>query len=157
MSLEVLGMAALIFAARLAGLSLGTLRTAFIVLGKRALAFAFGFIEVFVCVVVGAQVIKNLGHPIYLFAFALGFASGTWSALRSRAGSPPAIRSFASSPPRGESLAAAMRERGFSATAFSGVGRDGVVHLLFISDSTTAKKRGYRSCANARSILLLHG
>jgi len=132
MSLEVFGMAALIFMARVADVSLGTLRTAFIVRGRRAHAFAFGFVEVLVWVVVVAQVITNLGHPIYLLAFALGFASGTvvgitiegWFALGEQV-----VRVFTA---RGDSLASAMRERGFAVTAFSGTGRNGAVHLLFI-------------------------
>jgi len=132
MNTDVLVMAALIFAARVTDVSLGTLRTAFIVRGKRAFAFAFGFVEVLVWVVVVAQVIKNLGHPIYLFAFALGFACGTvvgitvegWFAVGEQV-----VRVFTG---RGESVAAAMRERGFTVTAFPGAGRDGVVHLLFI-------------------------
>lgn len=132
MSLEVLGMAALIFAARVTDVSLGTLRTAFIVRGRRALAFAFGFVEVLVWVVVVAQVITNLGHPLYLFAFALGFASGTvvgisiegWFAVGEQV-----VRIFSA---RGETLAAEMRERGYAVTAFAGTGRDGAVHLLFI-------------------------
>jgi uncharacterized protein YebE (UPF0316 family) len=70
-------MAILIFAERVAVVSLGTLRTAFIVGEKRALAFVFGFVEVLAWVAVVAEVITNLGRPIYLVAFALGFASGT--------------------------------------------------------------------------------
>ncbi|GMU83724.1 MAG: hypothetical protein AMXMBFR47_35940 [Planctomycetota bacterium] len=131
MTLEVLWMAAIIFAARVADVSLGTLRTAFIVRGRRALAFAFGFIEVLVWVVVVAQVITNLGHPIYLLAFALGFACGTvvgitiegWFAIGEQV-----VRVFTTS----ESLASALRERGYVVTAFSGTGRDGAVFLLFI-------------------------
>jgi len=132
MSLEVLGMAVLIFAARVADVSLGTLRTAFIVRGKRALAFVFGFVEVLVWVAVVAKVITNLGHPIYLIAFALGFACGTvvgitiegWFAIGEQV-----IRIFS---PAGTLLASALRERGFHVTEFSGTGRDGLVSLLFV-------------------------
>lgn len=132
MNLEVLGMAILIFVARVADVSLGTLRTNFIVRGKRAFAFCLGFIEVLVWVLVVAQVITNLGHPVYLLAFALGFASGTvvgitvegWFAIGDQV-----VRVFSA---RGESLASAMRERGLSVTVFPGAGRDGAVYLLFI-------------------------
>ena len=132
MSLEAFGMAALIFAARVADVSLGTLRTAFIVRGKRALAFAVGFCESVVWVVVVAQVIKNLNHPIYVFAFALGFAAGTvvgitvegWFAIGEQV-----VRVFTA---KGESMASAIREQGCAVTMFPGSGRDGSVHLLFI-------------------------
>lgn len=132
MSLTALGIAALIFAARVADVSLGTLRTAFIVRGRRAFAFAVGFCEVLVWVVVVAQVINNLNHPIYVFAFALGFATGTvvgitvegWFAIGEQV-----VRVFTA---KGESMASAMREKGCMVTMFSGSGRDGSVHLLFI-------------------------
>ena len=132
MSLEVVGMALLIFAARVADVSLGTLRTAFIVRGKRAFAFAFGFVEVLVWVLVVAQVLKNLNHPIYLVAFALGFASGTvvgitvegWLAIGEQV-----VRILT---PTAGILASTMRERGFLVTEFTGTGRGGPVSLLFI-------------------------
>lgn len=132
MTLTVLGMAALIFVARVADVSLGTLRTSFIVRGKRAIAFAVGFVEVLVWVLVVAQVITNLDHPIYVFAFALGFASGTvvgitvegWFAIGEQV-----VRVFTTN---GESMVSAIREQGFAVTSFSGSGRDGPVHMLFI-------------------------
>ena len=79
-----------------------------------------------------AQVITNLDRPLYIVAFALGFATGTvvgitvegWFAIGEQV-----IRVFTV---KGESVAAAMREKGFLVTTFAGKGRDGVVHLLFI-------------------------
>ncbi len=132
MDLAALGVAALIFVARVADVSLGTLRTAFIVRGKRAFAFGVGFVEVLVWVMVVAQVITNLDRPIYIVAFALGFATGTvvgitvegWFAIGEQV-----IRVFTV---KGESVASAVRERGFMVTTFAGKGRDGTVHLLFI-------------------------
>jgi uncharacterized protein YebE (UPF0316 family) len=132
MTLALLGMAALIFVARVADVALGTLRTAFIVRGKRAFAFSVAFFEMLVWVVVVAQVINNLDHPIYIFAFALGFASGTvvgitiegWFAIGEQA-----VRVFSA---KGEAMALALREQGFTMTMFSGAGLNGSVHLLFI-------------------------
>lgn len=132
MDLAVLGMAALIFAARVVDVSLGTLRTAFIVRGKRAFAFGVGFVEVLVWVVVVAQVITHLDHPLYVVAFALGFASGTvvgitvegWVAIGEQV-----VRVFTT---KGEAVAAAVRQEGFAVTTFAGQGRNGSVQLLFI-------------------------
>ena len=132
MSLETLGVAALIFAARVADVSLGTLRTAFIVRGKRMLGFAVGFCESLVWVVVVAQVINNLNHPSYVFAFALGFATGTvvgitvegWFAIGEQV-----VRVFTV---KGESMASTIRKQGSAVTMFSGSGREGAVQLLFI-------------------------
>ena len=132
MSWEALGVAALIFAARVTDVALGTLRTAFIVRGKRAFAFGVGFCEMLVWVVVVAKVITNLNHPMYVAAFALGFATGTvvgitvegWFAIGEQV-----VRVFTA---QGESMAAGMRKQGCAVTMFPGTGRDGPVHLLFI-------------------------
>ena len=132
MNLEALGEAALIFAARVTDVSLATLRTAFIVRGKRALGFAVGFCESLVWVMVVAQVINNLTHPIYVFAFAMGFATGTvvgitvesWFAIGEQV-----VRVFSA---KGEFIASAIREQGCAVSIFPGTGRDGSIHLLFI-------------------------
>lgn len=132
MSLEVLGMALLIFLARVADVSLGTLRTGFIIRGMRGYAFAFGFVEVLVWVVVVAKVITSLSHPIYLIAYALGFACGTvvgitvegWFAIGEQV-----VRIFC---PNGSTVATALRERGFRVTDFTGRGLAGPVSLLFV-------------------------
>jgi uncharacterized protein YebE (UPF0316 family) len=132
MHLEVLAAAVLIFVARVVDVSFGTLRTAYVVRGKRAFAFAFGFVEVLVWVAVVAKVIANVNHPIYYVAFAFGFATGTvvgitvegWFAVGDQV-----VRVFT---PTAASLASAIRERGFRFTEFSGTGSSGPVSLLFI-------------------------
>lgn len=132
MSLEIIGMTFLIFVARVADVSLGTLRTGFIIRGKRGYAFALGFVEVLVWVVVVAKIIANLSHPIYLIAYAFGFACGTvlgitvegWFAIGEQV-----VRIFC---PQGAVLASTLRERGFRVTEFSGTGHLGPVSLLFV-------------------------
>ena len=132
MSLEVLGTALLIFVARVADVSLGTLRTALIIRGNRGFAFAFGFVEVLVWVVVVAKVITSLSHPIYLIAYALGFACGTvvgmtvegWFAIGEQV-----VRIFCA---KGPMLSSTLREHGFHVTEFSGTGHVGPVSLLFV-------------------------
>lgn len=132
MNLDILAVAVLIFVARVVDVTFGTLRTAYVVRGKRAFAFLFGFVEVLVWVVVVVKVVTNLDHPIYYVVFALGFATGTvvgitvegWFAIGDQV-----VRIFT---PTATSLAAAMRERGFRFTEFSGIGTGGPVSLLFI-------------------------
>jgi uncharacterized protein YebE (UPF0316 family) len=132
MSLEVFEFAALIFVARVIDVAMGTMRTAFIVRGNRPAAFALGFLEMLVWVVVVAQVVNNLNHPAYAVAFALGFASGTtlgitieeWFALGDQV-----VRVFTR---QQQCLAAALRAEGYHVTEFEGTGRDGAVSLLFV-------------------------
>ena len=69
----------LIVAARVIDVSLGTLRTVSIMHGRRALALALGFIEILVWVLVVSEVIGSIkDNLIYGFAYAGGFALGTW-------------------------------------------------------------------------------
>lgn len=132
MDLEVVAFSVLIFAARVVDVAMGTVRTSFVVRGNRRAAFAIGFLEILVWVVVVAQVIGNLDHPAYAVAFALGFATGTmlgitieeWFALGDQV-----VRVFTR---ERESLAAALRADGRSVTEFEGRGHAGPVSLLFI-------------------------
>lgn len=129
---EVFATAALIFVARVVDVTFGTLRTSYVVRGKREFAFAFGFLEVLVWVWVVAKVIASLDHPIYYVAFALGFATGTvvgisvegWFAVGDQV-----VRVFSPNP---KTLVAALFERGLRCTEFPGNGSNGPVSLLFI-------------------------
>lgn len=122
----------IIFAARVADVSLGTLRTAAVVQGRRSSAWIFAFIGMLIWILVVADVMKNLDKPAYMFAFAFGFATGTsvgmylenWLAQGSRV-----IRIFTRF---GKEMADRLRENGFITTTFQGEGRDGPTQLLFI-------------------------
>lgn len=132
MYLEVFATAALIFVARVVDVTFGTLRTSYVVRGKREFAFAFGFIEVLVWVWVVAEIITSLDNPIYYVVYALGFATGTtvgitvegWFAVGDQV-----VRVFS---PTASTLASALRERGLRFTEFSGTGSSGPVSLLFV-------------------------
>ena len=70
---------ALIVLARIADVSLDTLRTAAIVQGRRAFAAVLGFVEAVVYVFAVAKVLLNIqDHPVYVLAYGLGFAAGTY-------------------------------------------------------------------------------
>lgn len=66
----------LIFAARVADVTMGTVRTILIVRGKSLYAAAIGFCEVLIYIIALQQVIGNLNNWISLFFYAAGFATG---------------------------------------------------------------------------------
>jgi uncharacterized protein YebE (UPF0316 family) len=68
----------LIILARIADVSLDTIRTVAIVQGRRVFAAVLGFFEAVIYVCVVAKVLLNLNHPIYAIAYGLGFALGTF-------------------------------------------------------------------------------
>lgn len=132
MTFEILGTTAWIFLARVVDVSLGTFRTVAVVRGRRGLAFAFGFFEVLIWVIVVSRVIDDLSHPAFMVAFALGFATGTTVGITAEgwfAMGEQAVRIFTQ---RGHVLVAKLRDGGFQVTEFSGTGRDGPVSLLFV-------------------------
>ena len=67
----------IIFLARVADVSLITLRSAAVVQGRRVSAWCYAFLGMLIWILVVTDVIKNLERPAYILAFALGFATGT--------------------------------------------------------------------------------
>jgi len=71
----------LIFLARVADVTLGTLRIVFISQGKRKLAPIMGFFEIFIWLLAVGQIFSNLTNILYYFAYAGGFAMGNYIGL----------------------------------------------------------------------------
>jgi uncharacterized protein YebE (UPF0316 family) len=135
---QVVATALLIVAARIGDVTLGTIRTVSVINGRRAVAWALGFVEVLLWVLVVSQVITTLQeNMIYAVAYALGFATGNFVGITIEqriALGEQVIRVFT----RSESLAHRLRGHGHRVTEFEGRGRDGPVRMLFIQ---TPRKR----------------
>ncbi|TFG28005.1 MAG: DUF2179 domain-containing protein [Promethearchaeota archaeon] len=71
----------LIFVARVADVSLGTLRIVFISQGRKNIAPLVGFLEVFIWLLAIGQIFNNLTNILYYIAFAGGFALGNYVGL----------------------------------------------------------------------------
>ncbi|MFX1324997.1 MAG: DUF2179 domain-containing protein [Promethearchaeota archaeon] len=71
----------LIFLARVADVTLGTLRIVFISQGRRKLAPLMGFFEIFIWLLAVGQIFGNLTNILYYFAYAGGFAMGNYVGL----------------------------------------------------------------------------
>jgi len=129
---ESLMLALVIFAARVVDVSLGTIRHAMIVRGKRFITFCIAFLESLVWVFAVSKVLSDLSEPMTAFAFALGFATGTFVGMTIenllKIGDQ-VVKVFSS---KGKEVAALLRDAGFRVTEFEGRGRDGQVILLFV-------------------------
>ncbi|HEY0030981.1 MAG TPA: DUF2179 domain-containing protein [Bacteroidia bacterium] len=72
----------MIFCSRMCDVTLGTLRHVFISKGFKQIVPVLGFFEVLIWIVVVAQVMKNLNNVACYFAWAGGFAMGTYLGLK---------------------------------------------------------------------------
>ncbi len=68
----------LIFFARVADVSLGTIRIIFISKGFKLLSFVVGFFEVLIWILAISQIFSDLTNPWLILAYALGFATGNY-------------------------------------------------------------------------------
>lgn len=71
----------LIFFARIADVSLGTLRITMVSRGYKWESAILGFFEVLIWVIVVAQLLTNLDHWVNYIAYAAGFSAGTFMGL----------------------------------------------------------------------------
>lgn len=122
----------LIFMARIADVSLGTVRTICVVRGMRGLATAMGFLEVSIWITAVSSVMTHLRDPLNVIAYASGFATGNWVGiwLENRlAIGHQMVRMITRE--RGRELAERLRGEGHSVTEVIGKGGDGPVELCF--------------------------
>jgi len=68
----------LIFVARVADVSIGTVRVIFIARGMKYLAPVVGFFEILIWLLAIGQIMKNLSNPVCYIAYAGGFAMGNY-------------------------------------------------------------------------------
>lgn len=146
MSWSILGGALLIVAARVADVSLGTLRTVAVINGRKHLAWGLGFAEVLIWVLVVSQVITTVrDNWVNAIAYAFGFATGNFVGILIEqyfAFGRQIIRVFTR---HGAAMAESMRAEGLRVTEFEGKGRDGPVTMLFIE----TERRGAQAVVQA--------
>lgn len=141
MSTDLLFTTLLIFCARVADVSMGTIRTIYVIRGQRSAAWWIGFFEVLIWVVAVSRVINDLDRPVYAVAYALGFATGNFVGVtleQRLAMGNRVVRVFSR---RGDAIAQAIREAGYGATVFDGRGKDGPVELVYIEVPRREVKR----------------
>mgnify|MGYP000753228579 CR=1 FL=1 len=123
----------LIILARIADVSLGTIRTIVVVQGRRGLAFVLGFFELLIWVSIVSRVILHLEEkPVYAVAYALGFALGNYIGMTIESRIALGRQVVRIITRQGAALATALRDIGLRVTQFPGYGRDGPVEELFV-------------------------
>lgn len=130
-----LGLGVLIFCARVADVSAGTVRTISIVQGRTLLAFVLGFVEISLWLAVIAAVLSRiLAEPVLGVFYALGFSTGNVVGIkleRRLAFGHMVLRVVSRG--RAQDLCQALRDAGQGVTTFAGQGRDGPVTLLYVA------------------------
>jgi len=124
-----------VFALRILDVSLGTVRTVFVVQGHLFVAVLIGFFEVLIWVTAVSQVVARVHEsPLLAIAFAAGFAAGnaTGILLEQRLAVGTCILRMISRE-GGDLIAAALRATGHVVTTFRGEGSDGVRTLVYTS------------------------
>lgn len=122
----------LVIVARIADVSIGTIRTVFVVHGRKGIVFVLGFVEVLIWFIVVTNIIRNLHHPIYGVCYALGFAAGTYIGITVEGWfglGEQIVRIFTK---QGTGLANELRSMGYVVTEFDGKGQKGPVCMLFL-------------------------
>ncbi len=132
--------AALIFAARLVDVSLGTLRVMYSVQGKRFISAILGLVESGVWIFAVSRVLTSGQQDlIKMVGYAMGFSAGTLigvSVERLIASGTSLVRVISRS--ASDAIAASLRDKNFGVTSIRGEGRDGEVEILFI---VTARRK----------------
>jgi len=105
----------------------------FVAKGVRKLAAVFAFFEVLIWLFTIRQVLANISNPLHYFAYAAGFATGTFIGLLIESKMSLGnviIRVIAVN---GQSkLAGHLRDLGWRVTDIDAVGNDGPVRIIFL-------------------------
>jgi uncharacterized protein YebE (UPF0316 family) len=141
----------LIFILRIIDVGLGTIRTVFILQGRKEVAALIGFVEVTVFIFAISQAIAGIGHSwVLMLAYSGGFASGTYLGLLIEA---KFAMGFAQvriiSQSRGEDIIQALWEANHGATLVEGNGRQGPVDMVF----SIVPRRAIQHCVTLASAI----
>lgn len=122
-----------IFFARIVDVSINTLRTVFMLSGRRRVAPIFGFFEALIWLIAIGQIMKNLDSPLSYLAYAGGFASGIYVGMlleEKLALGKVIVRVITAKP--AQALIEKLRDQGYSMTILNAEGgRGGAVNLIF--------------------------
>jgi uncharacterized protein YebE (UPF0316 family) len=124
-----------VFAARIADVSIGTVRTIVTVQGRTVIAFTLAVFEVTIWITVVSTVIHQVGEiPILIIFYSLGYATGNVVGIlveRRLAFGMTILKVFTLD--QGREMADSFRNAGQPVTVFAGEGMKGPVQELYIA------------------------
>lgn len=122
-----------IFLARVADMTLATLRILLLMRGRSLYASLIGFVESLLYIIALSEVIKRLDNPFHLVFFAAGFATGNYvgSFIEERIALGFVTAQIVSLDCY-ETLQKTLRNAGFGVTSVEGCGKDGIHHILYV-------------------------
>jgi uncharacterized protein YebE (UPF0316 family) len=123
--------AALIFALRVADMTLDTLRVLFVMRGKKRTAWVLGFFQSAIFILAIGKVLTQINNPLNLIGYAAGFATGNvvGMIIEERIAVGHILISIIS-PRRGSAIVTQLRQNGYAVTELAGRGKDGMVSIL---------------------------
>ena len=130
-----------IFVARIADVSMGTLRIILISRGVRQLSTVIAFFEILIWLMAVSQIMSNLNNPLYYICYAGGFAAGTYIGIviEGRLSIGNVILRVITHH-KVDVIVRDLQKFGHKVTVFNGSSADGKVKLLF----TIVKRRQMR-------------
>lgn len=122
----------LIFLARIADVTIGTLRIMFVAKGNRIIAPLLGFCEVLIWLITLGRIMQNLSNPMTYIAYGAGFAMGNFVGIsieNKLALGVCIIRIITRMD--AENLVKSLRDAGYGITALEANGSSGRVGVLY--------------------------
>ncbi|MEA1886401.1 MAG: DUF2179 domain-containing protein [Bacteroidota bacterium] len=123
----------LIFVARIADVSLGTIRIIFVARGMRNIAPVIGFFEILIWLLAISRIFKDLDNWVAYLAYAGGFAAGNYIGmlLEERLAIGHEMIRVITKTEAGE-LVMALKDSGFGVTSIKATGVEGEVGVVYI-------------------------
>ncbi|MDO5717439.1 MAG: DUF5698 domain-containing protein [Tissierellia bacterium] len=124
----------LIFFARICDVSLTTVRTIFMVQGRKFIVMLIGFFEAIVYVVVLGKIVSDLDDPMKIIFYGLGFAAGNYVGLiiEEKLALGELAVNVVLRDSDNDDLIAEIRDNGFGVTLIEGQGRTMMRDFLVI-------------------------
>lgn len=121
----------LIFIAKCADVTLATIRTIFVVKGRKKLAFIVGVFEIIIYLFAMEKVLNDMSNPFKIAAYAIGFATGNVMGimLESKLAIGLITAQIFTSKDVDE-FSTYLRDKGFGVTVIEGKGREGIKYIL---------------------------
>jgi uncharacterized protein YebE (UPF0316 family) len=122
-----------IFMARIADVSLGTLRIIFVSKGMKHIAPLIGFVEVLIWIIAISRIMQNLDNWLCYLAYAAGFATGNYVGMiieEKLAIGHEMVRVITKRD--ASELVSKLKEEGYGVTSVDAQGVDGEVGVIYI-------------------------